>query len=71
MFKHASEENLVRIASKMRRVDLNKGEVIYYHSVPGRPDRRDIHRHPRRREVQRADRRLRAPSQKVLLCKNN
>ena len=34
MFKYASEENLVRIASKMRRVDLNKGEVIYYQGDP-------------------------------------
>jgi len=34
MFKHASDENLARIASKMRRVDLNKGEVIYYQGDP-------------------------------------
>lgn len=34
MFKHASEENLALIASRMRRVDLNKGEVIYYQGDP-------------------------------------
>ena len=34
MFKHASEENLEQIASKMRRVDLNKGEVLYYQGDP-------------------------------------
>ena len=36
MFKHASKDNLELIASKMRRVDLNKGEVIYYQGDPTR-----------------------------------
>jgi CRP-like cAMP-binding protein len=34
MFKHASDENLARLAIKMRRVDLNKGEVVYYQGDP-------------------------------------
>ena len=34
MFKHASEENIARIASRMRRVDLIKGEVLYYQGDP-------------------------------------
>jgi len=34
MFKNASEKNLAAIASKMRRVDLNKGEVLYYQGDP-------------------------------------
>lgn len=34
MFKYASEENLKLIVSKMRRVDMNKGEVLYYQGDP-------------------------------------
>jgi len=34
MFKHASEANLARIAERMRRVDLIKGEVMYYQGDP-------------------------------------
>jgi|LauGreDrversion4_1035100.scaffolds.fasta_scaffold72994_1 CRP-like cAMP-binding protein len=34
MFKFCSEESLTLIASKMRRVDLRKNEVIYYQGDP-------------------------------------